>query len=241
MYVIFNNICYNIYYKNNRIFNYMENIQLSVTENIFKKIKYDIVFGNLEPDQKLKLNLLQTEYNVSISILREVLNRLCGDGFIIYKVQKGFFVSPISKKDLYEIADLRITLETHALEISIKNKDYEWEAELLGAYHKLNHAENELEKNNLNAKSLWTKYDAEFHQMLIKKCNSLNLIRIHEVIFDKYLRYQLLILKYRGKDSIKEHKDLLDYSLISNIQKAQNTLRDHIKKGVDYASSNLSL
>ena len=219
----------------------MENIQLSVTENIFKKIKYDIVFGNLEPDQKLKLNLLQTEYNVSISILREVLNRLCGDGFIIYKFQKGFFVSPISKKDLYEIADLRITLETHALEISIKNKDYEWEAELLGAYHKLNHAENELEKNNLNAKSLWTKYDAEFHQMLIKKCNSLNLIRIHEVIFDKYLRYQLLILKYRGKDSIKEHKDLLDYSLISNIQKAQNTLRDHIKKGVDYASSNLSL
>ena len=219
----------------------MENIQLSVTENIFKKIKYDIVFGNLEPDQKLKLNLLQTEYNVSISILREVLNRLCGDGFIIYKVQKGFFVSPISKKDLYEIADLRIILETHALEISIKNKDYEWEAELLGAYHKLNHAENELEKNNLNAKSLWTKYDAEFHQMLIKKCNSINLIRIHEVIFDKYLRYQLLILKYRGKDSIKEHKDLLDYSLISNIQKAQNTLRDHIKKGVDYASSNLSL
>ncbi len=219
----------------------MENIQLSVTENIFKKIKYDIVFGNLEPDQKLKLNLLQTEYNVSISILREVLNRLCGDGFIIYKVQKGFFVSPISKKDLYEIADLRITLETHALEISIKNKDYEWEAELLGAYHKLNHAENELEKNNLNAKSLWTKYDAEFHQMLIKKCNSLNLIRIHEVIFDKYLRYQLLILKYRGKESIKEHKDLLDYSLISNIQKAQNTLTDHIKKGVDYASSNLSL
>ena len=219
----------------------MENIQLSVTENIFKKIKYDIVFGNLEPNHKLKLNLLQTEYNVSISILREVLNRLCGDGFIIYKVQKGFFVSPISKKDLYEIADLRITLETHALEISIKNKDYEWEAELLGAYHKLNHAENELEKNNLKAKSLWTKYDAEFHQMLIKKCNSLNLIRIHEVIFDKYLRYQLLILKYRGKDSIKEHKDLLDYSLISNIQKAQNTLRDHIKKGVDYASSNLSL
>ena len=219
----------------------MENIQLSVTENIFKKIKYDIVFGNLEPNQKLKLNLLQKEYNVSISILREVLNRLCGDGFIIYKVQKGFFVSPISKKDLYEIADLRITLETHALEISIKNKDYEWEAELLGAYHKLNHAENELEKNNLNAKSLWTKYDAEFHQMLIKKCNSLNLIRIHEVIFDKYLRYQLLILKYRGKDSIKEHKDLLDYSLISNIQKAQNTLKDHIKKGVDYASSNLLL
>lgn len=219
----------------------MENIQLSVTENIFKKIKYDIVFGNLEPDQKLKLNLLQKEYNVSISILREVLNRLCGDGFIIYKVQKGFFVSPISKKDLFEIADIRIILETHALEISIKNKDYEWEAELLGAYHKLNHAENELEKNNLNAKSLWTKYDAEFHQMLIKKCNSLNLIRIHEVIFDKYLRYQLLILKYRGKDSIKEHKDLLDYSLISNIQKAQNTLRDHIKKGVDYASSNLSL
>ena len=51
---------------------------------------------------------------------------------------------------------------------AINNKDYEWEAELLGAYHKLNHAENELEKQNFEAKSIWTKYDAEFHQMLIK-------------------------------------------------------------------------
>ena len=66
----------------------MENIHLSVTENIFEKIKYDIVLGVLKPNQKLKLNLLQKEYNVSISILREVLNRLCGDGFIIYKVQR---------------------------------------------------------------------------------------------------------------------------------------------------------
>ena len=219
----------------------MENIHLSVTENIFEKIKYDIVLGVLKPNQKLKLNLLQKEYNVSISILREVLNRLCGDGFIIYKVQKGFFVSPISKEDLHEIANLRIILETHALEISIKNKDYEWEAELLGAYHKLNHAENELEKNNLNAKSLWTKYDAEFHQMLIKKCNSKNLIQIHGVIFDKYHRYQLLVLNYRGKESIKEHKNLLDYALIDDVQKAQIVLKDHIKKGVDHASSNLSL
>ena len=219
----------------------MENIHLSVTENIFEKIKYDIVLGVLKPNQKLKLNLLQKEYNVSISILREVLNRLCGDGFIIYKVQKGFFVSPISKEDLHEIANLRIILETHALEISIKNKDYEWEAELLGAYHKLNHAENELEKNNLNAKSLWTKYDAEFHQMLIKKCNSKNLIQIHGVIFDKYHRYQLLVLNYRGKESIKEHKKLLDYALTDDVQKAQKVLKDHIKKGVHHASLNLSL
>jgi len=219
----------------------MENIHLSVTENIFEKIKYDIVLGVLKPNQKLKLNLLQKEYNVSISILREVLNRLCGDGFIIYKVQKGFFVSPISKEDLHEIANLRIILETHALEISIKNKDYEWEAELLGAYHKLNHAENELEKNNLNAKSLWTKYDAEFHQILIKKCNSKNLIKIHGVIFDKYHRYQLLVLNYRGMESIKEHKNLLDCALIDDFQKAQKILKNHIKKGVDHASSNLSI
>tara|TARA_Y200000002_G_scaffold43108_2_gene31339 strand:- start:86 stop:745 length:660 start_codon:yes stop_codon:yes gene_type:complete len=219
----------------------MEIVQLSVTENILKKIKNDIIFGNLKPDQKLKLNLLQKEYNVSISILREVLNRLCGDGFIIYKVQKGFFVSPVSKKDLHEIANIRIILETYALEISINNKDYEWEAELLGAYHKLNHAENELEKQNFEAKSIWTKYDAEFHQMLIKKCNSLNLIKIHSIIFDKYLRYQLLVLKYRGKSSIKEHKDLLDFALNNNVQKAKNILQVHITKGVEHASSNLKL
>ena len=77
--------------------------------------------------------------------------------------------------------------------------------------------------------------------MLIKKCNSKNLIKIHSVIFDKYHRYQLLVLNYRGKESIKEHKNLLDCALIDDFQKAQKILTDHIKKGVDHASSNLSI
>ena len=84
----------------------------------------------------------------------------------------------------------------------------------------------------------WKKYDSEFHQSLVKNCGSNNLIELHKLIFDKYLRYQLLILTFRGKGSIDEHKKLLDFTLEKNYLKAKSVLKEHINNGILHASKN---
>ena len=78
----------------------------TVGENTYEMIKKDIIFGNLKPLKKLKLNELKINYKTSISTLREILSRLSGDGFVVYEEQKGFYVSPVSESDLKEIANL---------------------------------------------------------------------------------------------------------------------------------------
>src|SRR6056300_1625575 len=103
----------------------------TVGVSTYENIKRDIIFGNLPPLKKLKLQELKENYNSSISTLREVLSRLSGDGFVCSREQRGFFVSPVSKSDLIEIAHLRILIESHALKKSIKNSNPEWEGELL--------------------------------------------------------------------------------------------------------------
>ena len=216
----------------------MGNDLRTVGENTYELIKKDIIFGVLPPLKKLKLQELKKIYNASVSTLREILSRLTGDGFVFSEEQKGFYVSPVSKSDLIEIANLRILIESHALKKSIQNTTPEWEGSLLAAHHKLNLYEQEMLDSEVENRNNWKKYDSEFHQSLVKNCGSNNLIELHKLIFDKYLRYQLLILTFRGKGSIDEHKKLLDFTLVKNYSKAQSVLKEHINNGIIHASKN---
>ncbi len=52
-------------------------------------------------------------------------------------------------------------------------------------------------------KELWKRYDWEFHLALIRACNSKNMLELHAVLFWKYLRYQMLVLTYRGDEAAR--------------------------------------
>ena len=210
----------------------------TVGTNTYEVIKNDIIFGVLPPLKKLKLLELKKKYITSVSTLREILSRLSGDGFVVSKEQKGFYVSAVSKSDLIEIANLRILIESHALEQSIKNSNPEWEGLLVSAHHKLKFYENEMLKNETDDRNNWKKYDSDFHQALVKNCGSINLIELHKLVFDKYLRYQLLILSFRGPKSIEEHQKILDFTLNKNYEKAQSVLKKHIINGINHAVKN---
>ena len=107
--------------------------QNTVGYTTYEKIKHDIIFGNLEPGAKLKLDTLKVIYATSVSTLREILNRLASDGFVSAAEQRGFFVTPVSQNDLSEIANLRILLECHACLLRMEMKTGR---HLVAAYHK---------------------------------------------------------------------------------------------------------
>ena len=206
--------------------------QNTVGFSTYEKIKHDIIFGKLEPGSKLKLETLKSDYIASISTLRETLNRLASDGFVTAAEQRGFFVCPVSKDDLSEIANLRILLECHALRISIENGDTDWEAELVAAYHKLQLMENQMQAGNESKKVTWKRYDWEFHLALIKACNSKNLLSLHMLLFGKYLRYQMLVFTDRGLDAIHEHQMMYEAALNRDANKAAHYLKEHIYNGL---------
>jgi len=209
----------------------------TVGASTYETIKRDIIFGRLEPGSKLKLEALKNRYEASVSTLRETLNRLASEGFIAAEEQRGFFVAPVSKDDLIEIANLRILLECHALAASIKNGDAEWEGNLVAAYYKLNLMEKRMQSGDHSVKETWKRYDWEFHQAMIQACNSKNLLALHSTIYDKYLRYQMQVLTFRGKDAADEHKSMLDAVLARDSKQAQKILKDHIRGGLEHSMS----
>ncbi|MBO9126695.1 MULTISPECIES: GntR family transcriptional regulator [unclassified Rhizobium] len=207
----------------------------TIAESSYRRIRADIIFGRLAPGQKLKLDALKESYETSISTLREVLNRLSSEGLVLAEGQRGFQVCPVSITDLKEIAALRLLLETHALEQSFAQGDMEWEARLVSAHYKLASLERLMATGDASRAEDWKRYDWEFHQALISACGSKLLIETHSVIFDKYLRYQMVALSYRGDVAAREHQALLDAALERDADAAKNILAAHIEGGVEHA------
>jgi DNA-binding GntR family transcriptional regulator len=219
----------------------MTKIINTVGSSTYEHIKKDIIYGNLAPGSKLKLDGLKKQYDASVSTLRETLNRLSSDGFVEAAEQRGFFVRSVSREDLAEIANLRILLECSALKTSIENGNADWEGNLVAAHHKLKLIEQKMLSGDYSQKETWKRYDWEFHKTSIEACNSQNLMSLHAIIFDKYLRYQMLVITDRGKDAALEHQQIFDATLSRDSSKAIEALEIHIRKGLEHTLANMKI
>ena len=205
----------------------------TVGESVYRRIRSDIIFGALSPGQKLRLEKVSESYGTSISTLRELLNRMCAEGFIVAEGRRGFEVAPVSIQNLRELAQLRILLEHHAMTESFRAGDMEWEGRVVSAHHKLAATERAILSEG-DDPELRKRYDSEFHQALISSCGSHELMHTHSVVFDKYFRYAL---QYRGNATVAQHKALLDCALKRDVEGAKSILTDHINSCVAHALS----
>jgi DNA-binding GntR family transcriptional regulator len=207
----------------------------TVGESAYQKIRTDIVFGRLPPAKKLKLGEMTAHYGVSVSTLREILNRLSSERLVVAEGQKGFEVAPVSIANLREIAALRQLLECRALEQSFRAGDMEWEGRVVAAHHRLTRMEERMAQGDRTCTAEWKQYDWQFHQALISACGSKMLIDTHGSVFDKYLRYQMIALSYRGEIAAREHALLLECAMRRDAAQACEVLTCHVSGGVEHA------
>ena len=206
----------------------------TISDDGYRRIRSDIVFGKLRPAQKLRLEALREAYGVSVSTLREILSRLSSEGLVVAEGRRGFEVAPVSADDLKDLAGLRLLLEGHAMERSFARGDMEWEGRVVSAHHKLSATERGMTAKKAN-QQLWKQYDGEFHQALISSCGSRALVQAHAAVFDKYFRYLILALSFRGDVVPRQHQQLLECALRRDAARAKTVLTAHITECVDHA------
>lgn len=207
----------------------------SAVESAYKRIRTDIITGHLAPGRKLRLDALRRDYGASISTLRETLNRLVSEKLVVAEGQRGFEVVPISAANLREIAALRQLLECHALRQSFAQGDLEWEARVIAAHHKLAQMETRMASGDRSDTDLWKRYDWQFHQALVSACGSQVLMHAHAAIFERYLRYQMIALSYRGAIAAAEHLAMKEAALRRDADEGCALLERHIAGGVEHA------
>ena len=102
--------------------------------HVYEQVRGAILSGRFRPGQRLKVSELATQYKVSLNVVREALNRLTGEQLVRAEPQVGFAVTELSLEDLADLVDVRLAIETTALEWSIEHGDMGWESQVVGAH-----------------------------------------------------------------------------------------------------------
>ena len=114
-----------------------ETVEPTLNAATFRRIRADIINCRLMPNERLRVEALRERYSVGGSPIREALMRLEAEGLVELEQNKGFRVSSVSPEQLIDVMRVRREIEALALRWSIEKGDVEWEANLLGAFHRL--------------------------------------------------------------------------------------------------------
>lgn len=214
----------------------VQNITTSVTastrtESAFLQLRRDVLQGVHKPGEKLKLDLLQDQYGLSSSPLREALNRLAQEGLVRADERRGFRAAPMSAEDIRDITNMRLMLDLPALTQAMATGGDSWESDVVAAFHRLEKLESRLGDGPVVLDHEWSQRHREFHMTMLAACPSTRLLSLSASLFDQAERYRHLSARHRqnARRKNEEHRRLMQAVLRRDTATACAMLEEHIR------------
>lgn len=200
---------------------------------VYEGIRGQLLTGELQPRQRLRLATLAAANGVSLNVVREALNRLAGEGLVEIEPNCGFSVRGLSSEDLLDLVEQRVLFESIALRRCMSHSSPDWQASVIAAHHRLHKTPVVDETGVINP--LWLTRHDEFHRAMLEACGSPRLFQMIRQMADAAEMYQraLLPLSDRDAEMDSEHKDLVDAILAEDVDKAIEILTIHLEKTRD--------
>ena len=193
------------------------------------RVKSEILAGARRPGDKLKINEIAVELEVSPGAIREALSRLVPEGLVVFRDQKGFVVAPLSIVDLEDLTQMRCDIEGIALRRSVAAGDAEWEGAILAAAHRLRRTQKRHADGQANLE--WSVQHERFHGALVAACASPRLLSFRSQLHQQSDRYRLLSDGLDGERNIEdEHQSLVDAALDRNADELVRLVCEHFQR-----------
>ncbi|MBN9209298.1 MAG: GntR family transcriptional regulator [Microbacterium ginsengisoli] len=207
----------------------------TLTEEVYRVIRSELLSGAYKPGAPLRVPALRERFSVSMSVIREALIRLSEQGLLTALPKQGFRVRALSLEDLEDLTNLRILVETRALETSIERGDSRWEGDVLSAHHVLQSTPPS-EGVATGTSPEWDAAHATFHDTLVAACGSPRLIEFTRKLRDSAEVYRQLAASassYEERGVALEHRNLMDATLARDTEAAVALLSGHLQKTCD--------
>ena len=201
------------------------------TEQVYEKLRADLLNGILLPGQKLKMVELTERFGVSQSVIREALTRLTEQGLLVATPQRGFRVRDLSIEDIAELTESRVQIESLALRLAIERGDLQWETGILAAHHRLERTPVTREDGTVNED--WAVQHRDFHQALLTGCGNRRLESVATSLRDSaelYRRWYWVLTDDHQRDLAREHRQLKELALARDADHGTEVLTEHIDR-----------
>lgn len=165
----------------------------SKSDTLYQQLQDDILSLRLAPGMALRLPVLSATYKMGLTPIRECLNRLCSEHFVVPEHNKGFHVAPLSLPDLLDIERSRSDIEGSLLVDAISCGDDAWEASIIGTFYQLSKTPVPSVLHPTSDMQLWEKRHDVFHDSLLAAAPSIWKHRFRNQLVLQLSRYHLFI------------------------------------------------
>ena len=134
----------------------------TLSTTVYQELRADLLAGRLKPGEKLRAEALGQRFSIASSPIREALNRLVSEGFVLLEDQKGFRVAPVSESELRELVVARCWIDGAAVTESIREFDVAWEEALVLSLHRLSRVSRWASADTTTPDPAWNNCTASF-------------------------------------------------------------------------------
>jgi len=194
-------------------------------ELVCEHIREAIINGVFSPGERLMEIQMADEMGVSRTPVREAIRKLEMEGFVVMIPRRGTYVSNMSIKDINDVYEIRISLDTLAAGLAAERISDEELEELQRLLVKVGNA---IEENDM-AKVV--EADIEFHDVLYKASRNERLRNIINNLREQITVIRGVSMRYPGrlKDTQEEHRRLVESIAARDVEKSQEAARIHLE------------
>lgn len=172
--------------------------------SVYSKIREDIIEGRIPADARLKVRDLASRYQVSTNPVREALQQLRGEGFVIITPNRGARVRPIDEAFLRDTNEIELLIEPHLTR---------WFADIVTtpAIAELEAIQAEIEEVNFTDINRNSELDTRFHWQMYERHPNAHILDLwwkhRDVLGAVTRRFPIAI--GRQAAVIEEHRSLI--------------------------------
>ncbi len=203
-------------------------LRASLADTVYEKVKDDIAEFRLVPGDRFTETEVATRLGVSRTPVRQALFRLQREGFVQVHFRSGWQVQPFDFEMFEHLYDLRVVLETTAVqrlcEAALDKVD-RGRLDALQAFWLVPRPERKLDGR------LVSRRDEAFHATLVAAAGNPELAKVHRDVTDRIRIVRRLDFTQleRVQSTYDEHSQILRAVLRRRTEQAVMLLRSHIE------------
>ncbi|MBR4759731.1 MAG: GntR family transcriptional regulator [Lachnospiraceae bacterium] len=198
---------------------------LPLRDVVFKKLRAEILLGELSPGERLMELHLAQRLGVSRTPVREAIRKLELEGLVTMLPRRGAQVAQISEKDLKDVLQVRTSLEQLAVRLACERMDEETLKELDKACESFAAATSSKDMTAI------TKADVALHDVIIRSTGNRKLEQMISNLAEQMYRYRFEYIKDATYHTrlIEEHRKIYQSIADRDAARAQEEIATHIE------------
>ncbi len=203
------------------------NEYLPLRDVVFRTLRQGILTGELKPGERLMEIHLADRLGVSRTPIREAIRKLELEGLVTMVPRKGAEVAKISAKNLKDVLEVRVALETLAIRLACERITPEGLEELKQA---CDNFEQTTKNDSMDVTSI-TKADVALHDVIVRATGNERLTQMIYNLQEQMYRYRFEYIKDTAYHAllIQEHTRIYESIRDGQVDKAVEEITKHIE------------